>query len=586
MKQELPSTLEEKRHSLAHLLASAILELYSNAQITLGPAIDTGFYYDIFLSTTLSEKDLGIIQKRMEKLLPTWESFIEKKVAPNEAREFFEGNPFKQELINEIELRGEDITLYTSGNFTDLCRGGHVSSMKEIQKNSFKLHRIAGAYWRGDEKNPMLTRIYGLAFDTAEELSEHLTMLEEAEKRDHRKLGKELDLFTFSELVGPGLPLFTPRGTLLRDLIVHKIQTIQSGLGYQRVSIPHITKSDLYKTSGHWEKFGAELMRVTGGQTGDEFVMKPMNCPHHTQIYASRMRSYRDLPIRYMESTMVYRDEQAGELLGLSRVRSITQDDGHVFCTPEQVLQEVRNVIHVVREFYTALGMWGDENSYWVSLSVRDPKTPEKYLGDNDRWNKAEQILEEAATLEKINFRQVEGEATFYGPKLDFQFYDAIKRERQLATVQIDMVMPVRFGLEYTNSEGQKETPIMIHRAIAGSLERFLAIIIEHFAGHFPLWLAPTQVTILPVSPEIHGDHAQNIAHTLSQAGFRVETLNDNDSLGKRIRRSKLMKIPYILVVGDSEVIEKMYTLEGRSENKKEKRNLAELIERLKNEIQ
>lgn len=554
--------LEKVRHSLAHLLAAAVLELYPDTKNTIGPAIDNGFYYDFEFSSPIGEADLEKIESKMRDILKTWRGFEEKEVSASEARKIYKDNPYKLELVDEIDGKGEKITLYTSGLFTDLCRGGHVEKIKELEPNAFRLDRIAGAYWRGDEKNKMLTRIYGLAFENKKDLARYLQNREEAEKRDHRKLGKELDLFTFSDLVGPGLPLFTPKGTLLRDLIINKIQGIQSELGYQRVTTPHITKPDLYKTSGHWDKFGDELFNVTG-KAGGEFVMKPMNCPHHIQIYASQMRSYKDLPIRYMEAGVVYRDEQAGELLGLGRVRSITVDDGHIFATPEQGVQEVRNVIQVIREFYTALGMWGDEKSYWVSLSVRDPETPEKYFGDDSKWSEAENILEEAAKAEGIEYKRVEGEATFYGPKLDFQFFDALSRERQLATVQVDMILPDRFGLEYTDIDGERKTPIMIHRAIAGSLERFLSIIIEHFAGAFPVWLSPVQVAVLPVSVS-QEKYSSDVYTKLKEAGVRVEMYADSDTLGKRIRKAKIQKIPYLVVLGEKEEKENMLTVEQR----------------------
>ncbi|MCD8494638.1 MAG: threonine--tRNA ligase [Candidatus Pacebacteria bacterium] len=449
------------RHSLAHLLAKAVLEHFPDAQPTIGPAIDHGFYYDFAFSQPFSDKDLKAIEKTMKKMKNSWHGFEKRVVTAEEARAVFAGNPFKLELIHELAEKGEEITLYVSGQgkteFIDLCRGGHVDDMaRDIDGGQFTLDRVAGAYWRGDEKNPMLTRIYGLAFESADALDAHLELRKEAEARDHRKLGIELDLFTFSDLVGSGLPLFTPKGTAMRDAIIEKIQRIQKNYGYQKVTIPHITKKDLYETSGHWQKFGDELFKVKG-QSDTEFVMKPMNCPHHTQLFAAHARSYRDLPIRFMESTMVYRDEQAGELLGLSRVRSITQDDGHVFCTPEQIKEEVRAIIDVIRRFYTSLDMWGDERSYWVSLSVRDPQTPEKYLGNPERWDTAESILAEVAQEEGLHIKRVEGEAAFYGPKLDFQFFDALGRERQLATAQLDFVMPERFGLEYTDSDGQKK---------------------------------------------------------------------------------------------------------------------------------
>lgn len=556
--------LEHKRHSLAHLLAAAVKELYPSAKPTIGPAIENGFYYDFEFSTPISDKDLENIENKMKELLPSWTSFEGREVSAQEARTYFKDNQYKLELIDELVQKEETITFYTSGNFTDLCRGGHVHNpATDITPDSFTLDRIAGAYWRGIETNTMLTRIYGLAFDTKEELATYLTHREEAQKRDHRKLGQELDLFTFSDLVGPGLPLFTPKGTLIRDLIVEKISSIQSKLGYQKVTIPHITKKELYQTSGHWDKFGDELFKVKGkGDT--EFVMKPMNCPHHTQIYAARPRSYKDLPLRFAETTMVYRDEQQGELLGLARVRSITQDDGHVFCRPDQISQEIENIVHVIKQFYTSLNMF-EEGKFWVSLSVRDSAQPEKYLGDSTLWDKAEGELEAVAQKLSLPYKRVEGEAAFYGPKLDFMFEDALGRERQLATAQLDFVMPTRFELAYTDQDGTKQRPVMIHRAIAGSLERFMAVMIEHFAGAFPLWLSPVQIKILPIS-DAHHAYAHEIAVHMNNAGFRTELDDRHEGLGKKIRSAKEEKIPYIFVIGDKEVEDKTITIEGRNE--------------------
>jgi threonyl-tRNA synthetase len=562
------SNLEHNRHTLAHILAKAIVDAYPHAKLTLGPAIDTGFYYDVDFSggVTPGDAELKDLQKAMKKLLNTWSEWSHREVSPEEARTIFAGNPFKLELIDEIAAKGEPITLYTCGTgkseFTDLCRGGHAENpARDIPADSFKLTKIAGAYWRGDEKNPMLTRVYGVAFESQEAIAAYEQQQEEAKARDHRKLGKELDLFTFSELVGPGLPLFTPRGTLMRDLIVEKIMQIQAKYGYQKVTIPHITKSDLYKTSGHWEKFGDELFKVKG-QSDAEFVMKPMNCPHHTQIFDSRPRSYKELPIRYAETTMVYRDEQAGELIGLGRVRSITQDDGHVFCRFDQIEQEVENIVHVIKEFYQTLDMYA-EGKFWVSLSVRDSKTPEKYLGDPAGWDQAEGMLEAVAKKLDLPYKRVEGEAAFYGPKLDFMFYDAIGRERQLATAQLDFVMPSRFGLSYVDKDGTHQTPVMIHRAIAGSLERFMAIMIEHFAGNFPLWLCPEQLRIIPVS-DAHNAYAAKIHETLQNSGWRVTLDDSNDSMGKKIRNAKKDRLPYFIVIGDKEIEAKTITIESR----------------------
>lgn len=569
------------RHSLAHLLAAAVKELYPAALPTLGPAVDNGFYYD-FDELKISEEDLAKIEAKMRELAAGWSNFVEEKITESEARELYRDNPYKLELIDEIVDKAEPITIYTSGGFADLCRGGHVADFGKVDLGGFKLDRVAGAYWRGDEKNKMLTRVYGLAFGSADELNEYLEMRVEAEKRDHRKLGKELGLFTFSELVGAGLPLFTPKGTLMRDLIMAKINEIQARFGYQAVTIPHLAKRDLYETSGHWDKFKDDLFHVRG-MSDTEFVIKPMNCPHHTQIYASEPRSYRDLPIRYAETTMVYRDEQAGELMGLSRVRSITQDDGHAFCTLEQVEEEVTNIISVIKEFYTLLGMF-EPGKYWVSLSVRDPHNPDKYLGESADWDEAEKMLEQAAKAENLDYKRVEGEAAFYGPKLDFMFRDSLGRERQLATAQVDFNMPKRFGLEYTAADGGKQTPVMIHRAIAGSLERFMAIMIEHFAGAFPLWLSPVQVAVLPVAAP-HGDYAQEVVKELKKENIRVEYLSEDETLGKRIREVKTKKIPYFIVIGDKEQESKTLTMEDREGNKEELA-LSDLVTKLKAEIE
>lgn len=576
--------LSKIRHSLAHLLAATVLELWPDAKNTIGPAIENGFYYDFEFYSPISDKDLPKIEKKMRQILKTWKTFEEKEVTEKEAKEFYKDNPYKQELIDEIIDKSEKITLYTSGKFTDLCRGGHVKNMKEIDPKAFKLSHIAGAYWRGDEKNKMLTRIYGLAFETKKELDEYEKLQEEAKKRDHRKLGKELDLFTFSPLVGSGLPMFTPKGTLIRNLIAEKIQSAQEGFGFQKVWIPHIAKRDLYEMSGHWDKFKEDLFHVKGKEK-TEFVMKPMNCPHHTQIYASRPRSYRDLPIRYMEITTNYRDEQPGELLGLTRVRSLTQDDGHVFCTIDQIKDEVKKIIHVIREFYISLGMFNKED-YWVSLSVRDPKNTDQYLGHPEHWDKAEEILEEIAKEKKLNYKRVEGEAAFYGPKIDFMFKDSLGREWQLATVQIDFVMPERFSLEYTDKDNSKKTPIMIHRAVSGSLERFMAILIEHFAGAFPLWLSPVQIAVLPISEEKHGEYGRGIYDSLKEAGFRVELNEKGESLSKRIREAKTQKIPYLIVIGDKEAQSKTITVEGRGEERYPDITLDEFVKLLKNKVE
>jgi len=577
--------IEIKRHSAAHILAMAILDLRPDARLGIGPVIDDGFYYDVETDSPITEDELKKIEKKMKKLISQNIDFEKSEIGIDEARTKFESQnqKYKIEIIDDLKNEGEKtVSIYKSKDFEDLCRGPHVKNSKEINAKALKITRLAGAYWKSDENREQLTRVYGVLFETKEELDEYNQRLVEAKKRDHRKLGKELDLFTFSDLVGSGLPLFTPKGTLLRDTIVDKIQNLQAKHGYQKVTIPHITKKELYETSGHWDKFGAELFKVKG-QSDQEFVMKPMNCPHHTQIFAAKPHSYKDLPIRFMETTMVYRDEQAGELLGLSRVRSISQDDGHVFCAPEQIEQEVKNIVSVIREFYTSLGMF-DEGKYWVSVSVRDPKTPEKYLGNPDNWDKAETILEDIAKQEKFDYKRVEGEAAFYGPKLDFMFTDAIGREWQLATAQLDFVMPERFGLEYTDETGEKQTPVMIHRAIAGSLERFLSVIIEHFAGAFPLWLSPVQAVVIPVSDKFN-DYGQSVVERLQAEGFRAELDNDSETLGKRIRVAQKAKTPYMLVVGEKEVNDKTVAVRSRDNGDEGVINVDEMITKMQTEL-
>lgn len=547
-------------------MAKAIVDAYPHAKLTLGPAIDTGFYYDVDFSggDTLGDDGLKDIEKAMKKLLNTWTTWTHQEVSVEEARTVFAGNSYKLELIEEIAARGETITLYTCGSgkseFTDLCRGGHTDNPHtEIASDSFKLERIAGAYWRGDEKNPMLSRIYGLAFETGAELSAHLAQIEEAKKRDHRKLGKELGLFTISPLVGAGLPLLKPKGMIVRQEIENYLWELHKDKGYSRVWTPHITNLSLYETSGHAEKFGDELFRVKGGD--EDFALKPMNCPHHMQIYADDQFSYRDLPIRYFEPATVYRYEKSGQLSGLTRVRAITQDDGHLFCRVSQITDEVSTIVEIIRKFYKTMGLL---DNYWVSLSVRGGDN--KYLGSDAVWEEAEAALETAAKKNNLNYRRVEGEAAFYGPKLDFMFKDAIGREWQLATIQCDFNLPERFDLTFTNELGQKERPVVIHRAISGSLERFMGVMIEHFAGNFPLWLAPEQVHIIPVA-DVHHTYADQVYHALKAVGIRVQLDSSNDSMGKKIRAAKQGKIPYFIVIGDKEVAAKNVTIEDRSGN-------------------
>ena len=568
------------RHSLAHLLAQAVLEQFPNALPTLGPAVDNGFYYDFdFGVEKISDADLKSIQKSMRKNLSKWQEFTHEIVSAEKAKEIFKDNSYKLELINEIIERNEQITLYTCGGFTDLCRGGHLDNpAKEIDSDSFKLDRVAGAYWRGDEKNKMLTRIYGLAFSSKDDLMDYEKMIEEAKKRDHRKLGQELDLFTFSELVGAGLPLWTPRGTMLRDVLDNFVWEMRKSYGYLRVDIPHITKKELYQTSGHWDKFKDDLFRVTTRE-GHEYALKPMNCPHHTQIYARKQWSYRDLPQRYASTTKVYRDEQSGELSGLSRVLSITQDDAHVFCRQGQVKEEMAKIWNIIEKFYGAVGF-----TLTYRLSFHDPEKMENYLGTAETWATTERELQDLVTEKGKTATIALGEAAFYGPKIDFLAKDSLGRQWQVATIQLDMNMPERFDLTCINEKSEKERIVIIHAAIMGSIERFLSVIIEHFAGAFPLWLSPTQITILPISEEKHGEFAKEILTKLHDNNIRAELDDRNESLGKKIRDFKIQKVPYAIVIGDQEVESKNLTLESRA-SEKENLSIEQLINKLKEEI-
>jgi threonyl-tRNA synthetase len=546
-----PQELQPLRHSLAHLLAAAVLELYPGAKNSIGPAIENGFYQDFDMPESISEDDLPKIEKKMREILKSWGKFEGHEVTPEEARKEFAWNPYKLELIEELVEKKIPITFYTSGSLVDLCRGGHLDDAQKINPKAFKLHKVSGAYWRGDQTKQQLQRVYGVAFDTEEALRAYIEHQEEAKKRDHRKLGQELDLFTFSDLVGPGLPLYTPRGTVIIEAIKGALRDISNKHDMQLVSIPHIAKIDLYKISGHADKFGGELFHVKS-HYDQEFVMKPVNCPHHTQIYAARPRSYRDLPLRYIEQTMQYRDEKPGQLGGLQRTRGFTVDDGHTFCRVDQIWQEVSTLIEVIKDFYSSLDLWGD---HWVSLSVRDPKTPDNYIGDAADWETAEKMLAQAAQDYKLDAKRMEGEAAIYGPKIDFMFKDALGRETQLATIQLDFAMPKRFGLTYTDEKGEEQCPVMIHRAILGSFERFIMLLIEHFAGKFPVWLAPEQIRVATLNQELDiVDFAQTIVQKGKGLGLRVTLDNASESVGKKIRAAELMKVPYTLVIGNQEV--------------------------------
>ncbi len=551
------------RHSAAHVLAAAVKQMYPEAQFGVGPVIENGFYYDIKTATPISEEDLPRIEKTMREIINKKHDMVREEVSIPAAIELFEelNQSFKVELLDALRTKGTtkvseeeamdidvgatEATLYRTGDFVDLCRGPHVANTKEI--GAFKLTKVAGAYWRGNQDNAQMTRVYGLCFATKEELAAHLTMLEEARKRDHRKLGAELGLFVFSDLVGPGLPLWTPRGTMVRETLNQFVWDLRKAHGYQRVTIPHITKKDLYETSGHWAKYAEDLFKIET-RDGHLFAMKPMNCPHHAQIYASSQRSYRELPVRYAETTMVYRDEQSGELSGLSRVLSITQDDAHVFCRVSQVRQEAEIVWDIIQTFYNAFGF-----ELKPRLSRRDPAKAEKYMGAAEDWDKAEEALRTILNEKGVEWTDGLGEAAFYGPKIDFMAKDSLGRVWQVATIQLDFNQPKNFDLTCVNEQGEKEPILMIHCAIMGSIERFMGVLIEHLAGAFPLWLAPEQVRLATVS-DTFTPFAKELEKKLLAADIRVTTDDGAEKVGKKVRDAAMTKVPWTIVIGQKEV--------------------------------
>lgn len=556
--------IETRRHSAAHLMAAAIHRLFPGAKFGVGPAVENGFYYDIDIGRAVTPNDLKAIDKEMRRLVQENPAFVRGELALDEAISLFSelGQTYKVELLNDLKTKGTtkvsaeeaqdidpqnvgSVSIYRTGDFADLCRGPHVTEAKDV--GVWKLWKVAGAYWRGKAENPQMQRIYGLCFATKDELVAYEQMLEEAEKRDHRKLGKELGLFVFSDLVGPGLPLWTPRGTTIRELLNDFVWELRKPHGYERVTIPHITKKDLYETSGHWAKYAEDLFKIET-RDGHLFAMKPMNCPHHAQIYASEPRSYRELPVRYAETTMVYRDEQSGELSGLSRVLSITQDDAHVFCRVSQIRDEAQKVWEIIQRFYEAFGF-----RLSPRFSRRDPTHPEKYQGSAEDWDAAEAALKGMLEDRKIDWIDGPGEAAFYGPKIDFMGKDAIGRLHQVATIQLDFTQPKNLGLTCISESGERERIVMIHCAIMGSIERFMSVLIEHYAGVFPLWLAPVQVVVLPVADR-HNDFAYDLAGALKEAGLRVEVDDSTESVGKKIRHAEKTKVPRMLVVGDKEM--------------------------------
>lgn len=576
--------MEEKRHSLAHLLAAAVLELYPDAKNTIGPAIDNGFYYDFDFSTPISDADLKEIEKKMKKLSNSWKGFEKKDVSEKEAKEFFKNNPYKLELIDEIVTKGEPLTLYTSGNFTDLCRGGHVEDMGKIDSDSWKLHKIAGAYWRGNEKNKMLTRIYGLAFDTKEELEAYEKQIAEAEKRDHRKLGKELKIFTFSDYVGPGLPLWLPNGTIIIEQLEKLARETEFEAGYDQVRTPHLAREIMYKTSGHLPyyadtMFPPMVMKEDSGQE-ELYYLRAMNCPHHHQIFDSEPRSYRDLPLRLAEYGTVYRYEKSGELFGIMRTRMLSMNDAHIYCTPEQFADEFKAVNDMYLQYFKIFGF----GKYVMRFSTHEPKKlGKKYLDNPELWEKTEDMVREVLIKSKIPYVEVSDEAAFYGPKIDVQIWSSIGREFTIATNQVDFGVPERFGLNYVDKDGQKKTPIVIHRAPLGTHERFIGFLIEHYAGAFPLWLSPVQVKILPIG-EGHFLYATEVMDKLKAANIRVEFDNSDETLGKKIRNWKTEKVPYALVIGDKEVSDKKVAVESRDNGALGQMSIDDLVIKLKEE--
>lgn len=566
-----PDQLYAMRHSLAHIMATAIARLWPAAKFGVGPVVEHGFYYDVDLGETkVSEEDFKKIEAEMRKVIGSNVPFerFEKPIDEAIAWAVETKQPYKEELLNDLKRAGTTVakdlnaaelgtiaegdaqvevaSFYKNGEFVDLCRGPHVEATGKV--GAFKLQRVSGAYWRGNDQNAQMQRIYGVAFATKDELNQHLQMLEEAKRRDHRKLGQELDLFVFSDMVGSGLPMFTPRGTVLREELTTFSNSLRQRYGFEKVWTPHMTKKDLYEASGHWAKFGDELFLVKSQETSDELVLKPMNCPHHTRIYASQPRSYRDLPIRYLETTTDYRDEKTGELGGLNRVRALTQDDSHVFCRSDQIETEINNLLAAANELYATVDM-----KLRVRLSYRDDS--DAYLGAPELWTSAQAQLKSAVVANNLDYFEQDGEAAFYGPKIDFMATDALGREHQVATVQLDFVQPERFGLEYTDQASAKVQPVMIHCALLGSIERFLSVYIEHTAGRFPVWLAPEQVRIITLNQEdATVAYAEQVLDQAKELGLRVKMDNASESVGKKIRNAELMRVPYTIVVGQKEI--------------------------------
>jgi threonyl-tRNA synthetase len=573
--------IEHIRHTLAHLLAAAVLDIYPNAKPSIGPAIDNGFYYDFEFSETVATENLKEIEKKMRKILPSWKEMTGKEVTAEQARTIFKDNPYKLELIDEITNKGEKITLYSAGDFTDLCRGGHSENpSKDIDQDSFKLSRIAGAYWRGNENNKMLTRIYGLAFETKEELDKYENMMKEAEKRDHRKLGKEMDIFEFDEQVGPGLPLWLPNGGAMIEELEKLAKETEFKMNYVRVRTPHIAKESMYIRSGHLPYY-EESMFPPMEYEGGKYYLKAMNCPHHHKIFGSRMRSYRDLPLRLAEYGTCYRHEKSGELFGLMRVRTMQMNDAHIYCTEEQFADEFRAVNEMYIKYFKIFGV----EKYVMRFSTHDPKRlGEKFVNEPELWKKTEDMVRQVLIDSKIPYIEVPNEAAFYGPKIDVQVWSAIGREFTLATNQVDFAVPKRFDLVYTDKDGVAKTPLCIHRAPLGTHERFLGFLIEHYGGNFPLWLAPVQVKVIPIG-DAHISEAQKVQEALREAMVRSEIDISNDGFGKKIRNAKTARIPYTIIIGDKDMAVNKVTLESRDKGQIGQLDTKEVVDRLVEEI-
>jgi len=563
------------RHSLAHLLGAAVLELWPDVKIGTGPAIENGFYYDFDFASPITDKDLGKIEQKMRELSKKVKSFDRAEISNKDAEKLFAENPYKLELIEEYTKEGQTLTTYTSGDFTDLCAGPHVESMDEIKNSAWKLERLAGAYWKGDEDKKMLTRIYGLAFATKDELDSYIKRIEEARARDHKKVGKELGLFIFSDLVGPGLPLFTFKGAIVRREIINYSNELQKSIGYQEVHTPNINKAELFKVSGHYDKYKENMFKVMSNYSKEEYFLKPMNCPQHTQIFAAEGRSYRDLPIRVADFANLYRDEKTGELNGLTRLKCFCQDDGHAFCREDQIKDEFVNVLRVIKQALKTYKM-----EYSIRLSLWDPEKPEKYLGGAEVWEKSQKILEDILIENKIDYVSAIGEAAIYGPKMDIVTKDSLGREWQISTIQLDLIMPERFKLTYTDKDGKVKTPIMIHRALIGSPERFMGILIEHYNGNFPLWLAPVQIKIVPIR-ENHNEYAIKASEELKALGLRVDCDTNEGNMGGKVRDAKNNKIPYTIIIGDKDIEAGKITIESRDKGQLGQIDLKEFIEKV-----